>query len=143
MTHMNATHAQTTGTPALLKVRGRLAAHSLYSPHRGLYGCTLTSLAAEDAAAVQRAAAEVMRDTDGEAALILHAPCRPPTVDCKGVPVIEEHGLFYAGCWVEAYLTVEAGYGEAATARLIGVRFVKDDTPFAGGRPLSLAPWPA
>ena len=78
---------------------------------------------------------------EGKMYLSLNSKTRPPVVDRKGLPITKESGIIYSGCWVMCYIDVWAQdnkNGKGINGSLVGVQFVKDDTPFAGGKPMSL-----
>lgn len=136
----------------------------------GNYGCKLVSISDADVAKIKATAAALIKDRwngkitsakqlaqfalhDGEDKaqyagfeagkmyLSLNSKVRPPAVDRKGVPVAKEQGVFYSGCWVDAYIELwcqDNSNGKGLNATLRGIQFVKDDTPFAGGKPMSL-----
>lgn len=77
---------------------------------------------------------------EGRMYLSLNSKTRPPVVDRKGNPVTKEQGVLYSGCWVRCYIEVWAQdnkNGKGINGSLLGVQFLKDDTPFAGGKPMS------
>ncbi len=58
---------------------------------------------------------------------------RPVTVNVDKSTVVEEDGLFYAGCYVDAIIDFwiqNNTYGKRVNANLYGVRFLKDGEPF-------------
>ena len=51
-------------------------------------------------------------------------------------PVVEEDGIFYSGCYVNAILepwSQSNKFGKRINANLLGVQFVKDGEPFGDG----------
>lgn len=58
---------------------------------------------------------------------------RPVTVNTDKSTVVEEDGVFYAGCYVDAIIDFwvqNNQYGKRVNANLHGVRFLKDGEPF-------------
>lgn len=65
---------------------------------------------------------------------------RPPVVDGKLVPLAEEDGRIYAGCYVNATIRLFAYAhpvgGKGVSAQLRAVQFVKDGESLGGGAPV-------
>ena len=58
---------------------------------------------------------------------------RPIVIDRDKTPIAESDGKIYAGCYVNAILTLWSqnnNYGKRINAQLDGVQFVKDGEPF-------------
>ncbi len=59
---------------------------------------------------------------------------RPLVIDRSKSPITEDDDIIYAGCYVNAIISLWAqnnGYGKRINAQLDGVQFVKDGEPFA------------
>lgn len=59
---------------------------------------------------------------------------RPLVIDRSKSPITEDDDVVYAGCYVNAIISLWAqnnGYGKRINAQLDGVQFVKDGEPFA------------
>ena len=79
-------------------------------------------------------------DGYGEAvmSIIAKSDNRPTVVDQKKNPLVEEDGKPYAGCYVNAGITIfaykHAVGGNGVSASLRWVQFVRDGEPFGAGR---------
>ena len=65
---------------------------------------------------------------------------RPLVIDADKSPLTAQDGKPYAGCWVNASITLWAqdnNYGKRVNASLGGVQFLKDGDAFAGSGPAS------
>jgi hypothetical protein len=61
---------------------------------------------------------------------------RPAIVDIDKTPLVEADGKPYAGCYVNASVTITAfqnAYGKFVQAQLNGIQFAGDGEPFGGG----------
>ena len=61
---------------------------------------------------------------------------RPLVVNRDKTPIVEDDNIIYAGCYVNAILTLWAqnnAYGKRINAQLDGVQFVRDGEPFGDG----------
>jgi len=61
---------------------------------------------------------------------------RPTLVNRDKTPIVEEDGILYGGCYVNASLDVwvmDNSYGKKVLASLNAIQFVKDGEPFASG----------
>lgn len=61
---------------------------------------------------------------------------RPLVIDKDKSPLTEEDGVIYAGCYVNAIITLwcqNNSYGRRVNAQLDGVQFAKDGEPFGAG----------
>ena len=66
---------------------------------------------------------------------------RPTVIDRDKSPLTADDGVPYAGCYVNASVTLWAqsnSWGKRINASLGGVQFVKDGTPFSGSRAASV-----
>lgn len=63
---------------------------------------------------------------------------RPIVVDRKMQPITEEDNLIYAGCRVNAQITLwwqnNKSFGKRVNANLVAVQYVRDDDPLGSGR---------
>jgi len=67
---------------------------------------------------------------------------RPLCIDKDKVPVAEQDGVFYAGCYVNAVIEIWAqdnGYGKRINASLLGVQFLRDGEPLGSNSGASLS----
>lgn len=86
-----------------------------------------------------RDGAEKDHDGYGEGLVFVCAKreTRPPVYNRNGEPVTEKDGVIYAGCWVRANISIYAtdnNFGKKVNASLSGVKFLRDDDAFGGGR---------
>lgn len=61
---------------------------------------------------------------------------RPTVIDRDRTPLVEEDEKVYAGCYVNAIVSLwfqNNTYGKRVNANLLGVQFVKDGEPFGDG----------
>ena len=73
---------------------------------------------------------------DGNMFINTRSKMRPTVVDRNKVPLSEEDGKVYAGCYVNVSLELWAqdnNYGKRVNATLMGVQFFRDGDAFAGG----------
>lgn len=62
---------------------------------------------------------------------------RPPVVDGNRSPIVEEDGIIYAGCYVNASIRLwvqDNKWGKRVNAGLRAVQFVKDGESFGAGK---------
>lgn len=74
---------------------------------------------------------------DGNMFVNTRARTRPTVVDRNKVPLTEEDGRIYAGCYVNGLIELWAQdhkqYGKRINAQLRGIQFVRDGDAFAAG----------
>lgn len=61
---------------------------------------------------------------------------RPTVIDRNKSPITEDDNVVYAGCYVNAFITLWAqnnSYGKRINASLEGVQFARDGEPFGSG----------
>lgn len=73
---------------------------------------------------------------DGVMFIAASRKTRPAVVDRQVNPLIEEDGIIYAGCWVNATIRLwvqDNKWGKRVNAELRAVQFVKDGESFGAG----------
>lgn len=82
---------------------------------------------------------KVMEGYEGKRFISARSYVRPTIVNLNPkVPVTEEDGLIFSGCYVNVYISLWAQtgqYGKRINAQLQGVQFVKTGESFGGGKP--------
>jgi len=73
---------------------------------------------------------------EGNMSLKASNETRPTVIDKDRTPVIEEDGIVYSGCYVNAIVQPwlqNNAFGKRVNFNLLGVQFVKDGDSFTGG----------